>query len=181
MNLTPIDFFATPAALCVFVPIAALVGFLVMTGVAYGQQTTRARRQEDRAKLALDGARINTMGLRDFRAYVAGLLRHQGYAIEIPSPSERYDDLGMELLATKDGARMLVLAARFNKPISAQLVDEANAAKTRRGCNTAMIVTTSTFREPAKLHAAQTGCVLVDREKLAEWVLAYQPQLLGLT
>jgi hypothetical protein len=40
-----------------------------------------------------------------------------------------------------------------------------------------MIVTTSTFREPAKLHAAQTGCALVDRNDLAEWVLAYQPQL----
>jgi restriction system protein len=181
MNLTPIDFLSTPAALCLFVPIAALVGFLVMTGVAYGQQTTRARRQEDRAKQALDGARINTMSLRDFRAYLAGLLRHQGYAVEIPPPGERHDDLGMELLATKDGARTLVLAARFDKPISAQLVDEANVAKTRHGCDAAMIVTTSTFREPAKLQAAQTGCALVDRNDLAEWVLAYQPQLLGLT
>jgi hypothetical protein len=40
-----------------------------------------------------------------------------------------------------------------------------------------MVVTNGTFRKEALVMAGSTGCTLIDRDALADWVLAYQPSI----
>ncbi|MCZ7583666.1 MAG: restriction endonuclease [Deltaproteobacteria bacterium] len=54
--------------------------------------------------------------------------------------------------------------------VSRRAVSDAVAGKAHYGCTHAMVVTNSTFTPGARLLAGSTGCELIDRYDLLQWM-----------
>lgn len=109
----------------------------------------------------------------EFEEYVAELLRFQGYKTRM---TPRSGDYGVDIVATKDGTKTAVQVKRYTKKLDQKPIREAvtGMAVRQYGCTKAMVVTNSTFTKAATFLAAESGCELVDREKLGEWVMEFQ-------
>lgn len=126
-----------------------------------------------RALRALEIAHIDTMSGEEFEEYVAELLRFQGYRTQM---TPRSGDYGVDIVAAKDGVKTAVQIKRYTKKLDQKPVREAvtGMAVRQYGCTKAMVVTNSTFTKAAMFLAAESGCELVDRERLGEWILMFQ-------
>lgn len=171
LNLDPVT---NPASLCLSLPILALFAFLGYVAFAFTKDQTEARQRRERIAETLAGLGVDKMRQAEFRRLVASLLQRQGYATQIPAFSEddAKRDMGTDLIASKDGKLYAVFAIHYAKPLSPGTVSEANENRARYACDAAMVITNSTFRTDARSVAQATGCELVDREKLAEWINA---------
>lgn len=110
MSLNPsFDLVTNPASLCLSVPILALFAFLGYVAVAFIKDQADARQQQTRVEATLATFGVDRMSQAEFRQFVAGLLRKQGYAVRLPSPGhdEAEQDFGLELIAVKMGRRAL--------------------------------------------------------------------------
>lgn len=178
MNLQPIDFLQQPAALCLLAPLALLIVFAIYAGIAFTSESEGKRRRDVKTKDVIETTGVDGMTMMQFRDYVRLLMAHQGYETEVPVVVSA-DDIGTDLVATKDGKRISVVVMRYSKELSLRVVDEANRNKAHYHCESAMVVTNGTFRKDALEMAVKTGCALIDRDGLADWVLAYQPSIAG--
>jgi restriction system protein len=104
-----------------------------------------------------------------FEKYVAELLRSQGYSKV--TLTERYD-LGVDIVALKDGIRWGVQVKRYSNMVKVEAVRQVVTAL--YNCQRSMVVTNSTFSRPARILADSNDCVLVGKDELAEWVIAFQ-------
>ncbi|SRR5581483_292029 len=151
-----------------------LVGALLLVSVAivlflfFHYRRSRYEEQKLRALHLID---INSMDGLAFEKYVAELLKSQGYTKV--TLTERYD-LGVDIIAVKDGIRWGVQVKRYSRMVKAEAVRQVVTALNRYHCQRAMVVTNSTFSEPAKILAATNNCVLIGKDKLAEWIIAFQ-------
>jgi restriction system protein len=136
----------------------------------------RKQQMRRRALRALRISHIDTMKGEEFEEYVAELLRSQGYKTRM---TPRSGDYGVDIVASKDGVKTAVQVKRYNKKLDQKPIREAvtGMAVRQYGCTKAMVVTNSTFTKAATFLAAESGCELVDREKLGEWVLTFQNNL----
>ena len=82
-------------------------------------------------------------------------------------------DLGVDLIAERGDYRCAVQAKRQSQPVARRAVSDAVAGMAHYDCNAAMVVTNNYFTEGAVELARSTGCELIDRGALAEWVFAY--------
>lgn len=166
LNLNPIT---NPWAFCLSVPIIALFAFVFWTGYAVVTGSARAAAHKADVEHAFETSGADRMSMRAFRDFVAGLLEARGHGvIKLDGETEA----GTGLIAARDGRRTAYVVYRFDKPISPRSVREAIALRDRHGCDLASVVTTSRFRDDARKLAAELGCALIDREALAEWILA---------
>jgi len=95
------------------------------------------------------------------------LLRKRGYTnIQL---TEKYD-LGVDIIAKKDGVTWGIQAKRYNSPVKAEAVRQAYTALTRYKCDRAMVITNSTYSNPARMLAKDNQIPLIDREALSEWI-----------
>jgi HJR/Mrr/RecB family endonuclease len=161
---------------CLGLLIFGLVIFVLATGAAFGKEMLDENRNRAHVNEILDMARIEKMTQRQFRDFVAGVMRKQGHEVSAPRDSD--PDAGMALIAAKDGRRLAVLAVHYAKAISAPTVSEALTAQARLGCDGAMVVTNGTFAQAAQELGAARGCELVDRAVLAQW---FEGSMLGRT
>lgn len=131
------------------------------------------QRKKLRALRALELSDVDTMKGEEFEAYVAELLKFQGYKT-IPTP--RTGDYGVDLVVSKNGIKIAIQLKRWKSKIDQGAIREAVAGKAVRhyGCTEAMVITNSTFTDHAKFLAGENNCKLVDREKLSEWILRFQ-------
>jgi restriction system protein len=106
-----------------------------------------------------------------FEKYVAELLKSQGYSKV--TLTERYD-LGVDIIATKDGVRWGVQVKRYSNMVKAEAVRQVVTALNKYNCQRSMVVTNSTFSRPAKVLADSNDCVLIGKDELAEWIIAFQ-------
>jgi Holliday junction resolvase-like predicted endonuclease len=120
---------------------------------------------------ALKLADVDNMPGHQFEHYVAALLEHQGFRTTVTKGS---GDFGVDVIARKGDLKYAVQTKRYNTGVSRSAVSDAVAAKGHYGCNAALVVTTSRFTAGARQFARSTGCVLVDRDTLAQWILALQ-------
>ncbi|MBN1287087.1 MAG: restriction endonuclease [Anaerolineae bacterium] len=119
----------------------------------------------------LNAAGIGSMSSTEFRAYVMTLLAHQGYETETKKPS-----FSMNMVVEKDGVRHIV-EVKSSLPgtkITESLIRQVSRQKDTENCDAAMIVTNGSFSEHAVQLALSVGCELIDRARLAEWIVAYQ-------
>lgn len=151
----------------IFFLIALLMGGSFYLWLAYRQQRRR------KALRALQIAHIDAMKGKEFEEYVAELLHFQGYKTRMTRHS---GDYGVDIVASKDGIKTAVQTKRYSKKLDQKPIREAvtGMAVRQYGCTKAMVVTNSTFTKAATFLAAESGCELVDREKLGEWILAFQ-------
>lgn len=173
-DLSPVT---NPVALCLGIPILLLFAFLGYTAVAFGRQNIDIHRRDTRIARAIESSGVNALSQFDFRAYVMRLMNKQGYDVEVPEVVSGADDIGTDLIATKDGIRYSVFALRYAKVLSARPVTEANFNKNKYVCDGSMVVTNGTLRDDARKLAQSTGCIVIERAELAEWILAYMPQI----
>jgi restriction system protein len=145
-----------------------IVIVLVLVSLLFWLWWRRYKRARD-IRRAFTIANIDYMEGEDFERYLADLLGRIGYTnIKL---TEKYD-LGVDIIAHKDGITWGIQAKRYNSMVGATAVRQVYTALTRYGCDRAMVVTNNIFSRPAKTLAQDTNCVLVDRDILSEWVLA---------
>lgn len=151
----------------IFLLLALLFGGMLYLWLVYKQQMRR------KALRALQISHIDTMTGEEFEEYVAELLRFQGYKTRM---TPRSGDYGVDIVASRDGVKTVVQIKRYNKKLDQKPIREAvtGMAVRKYGCTKAMVVTNNTFTKAAEFLASESGCELVDREKLGEWVLAFQ-------
>ena len=128
-----------------------------------------------KALRALQIAHIDAMTGEEFEEYVAELLRSQGYKTRM---TPRSGDYGVDIVALKGGIKTAVQIKRYSKKLDQKPIREAvtGMAVKQYGCTKAMVVTNSTFTKAAIFLAAESGCRLVDREKLGGWILTFQSE-----
>ena len=113
------------------------------------------------------------MGGVKFEYYLADILRKRGYTdVKV---TEKYD-LGVDIIAKKDGITWGVQAKRYKSMVKVAAVRAAYTALPHYGCDRAMVVSNSTYSRPAHTLAKETETVLVDRELLAKWVYEVSQQ-----
>lgn len=146
--------------------------FLFLAGSFYAWLTYKQRMRR-KALRALQIAHIDAMTGEAFEEYVAELLRSRGYKTRM---TPRSGDYGVDIVALKDGIKTAVQVKRYGKKLDQKPIREAvtGMAVKQYGCTKAMVVTNSTFTKAATFLAAESGCELVDREKLGEWILMFQ-------
>ncbi len=155
--------------------LVASIFFLItiLLGGSFYLWLTYKQRMKQKALRALQVAHIDAMTGEEFEEYVAVLLRFQGYKIRM---TPRSGDYGVDIVATKDRVRTAIQIKRYAKKLDQKPIREAvtGMAVRQYGCTKAMVVTNSTFTKAATFLAAESGCELVDREKLGEWILLFQ-------
>jgi len=118
------------------------------------------------------GKDIDTMSGVEFERYIAKVLKSRG-CTEV-SLTEQYD-LGVDIIAKKDGVRWGIQAKRWNNQVGIDAVRQAVAALKKYNCNQAMVITNSRYgySAPARELARSNNCVLIDRKTLVKWTRDY--------
>lgn len=107
---------------------------------------------------------VYAMGSLQFERYVAMRLRSNGY--HNVSLTEKYD-LGIDIIAEKDGVRWGVQVKHYSGLVKASAVRQVVTGLKMYGCDRAMVVTNSTYSATAHRLAAGNDCVLIDARGLA--------------
>lgn len=116
-------------------------------------------------------ANIDTMTGVEFEQYLQKLLTSQGYSVRVTQAS---GDLGVDLIASRDGDKIAVQAKRYNTRVTRRAISDAVAGMYHYDCNEAMVITNNYFSPGAVALAKSTECILVDRDTLADWVIKFQ-------
>ena len=116
---------------------------------------------------------IDGMTGLEFERCVANLLSNQGY--KHVRLTEKYD-LGVDIIADKDGRRWGIQVKRHSGLVKAIAVRQVVTALRKYKCDKALVVTNSTFSNVAKELAGTNDCVLVDRTQLSKWVASYKSE-----
>ena len=98
----------------------------------------------------------------EFEKYVAKYLKNQGYKTKL---TEKYD-LGIDIVAVKDGIRYGVQVKRYKGVVGANAVRQAVTALNLYECDRAMVITNSYFSKTAIILARSNACFLVDRDSI---------------
>lgn len=148
----------------------ALVAVLLVLAIGAAAWFWRAFWRGQRFR-AVRIAGVDQMDGFVFEKYVAELLRHQGF--QHVQLTEKYD-LGIDAIAERDDERWGIQIKRNRDKTKALSVRQAVTALNHYRCTRAMVVSNNYFTGSAKQLATSNRCVLIDRDKLSEWILAYQ-------
>ncbi len=144
---------------------------IVLFVVVFGFVAFMAYRQRQKFS-ALSAAQVDNMDGFQFERYVGALLGSQGFThVQV---TQAIGDYGIDAVAVKDGQRWAIQSKRYSKPVTQEAVREAVAGAVYYKCQRSMVVATNTFTKHAKALAHSNGTVLIDRNKLAEWIVAFQ-------
>lgn len=110
---------------------------------------------------------IDNMKGADFEKYVAELLSKRGYITEVTKAS---GDQGVDVIASFGAQRYAIQVKRQKNNVSRRAVSDAVAGAIHYGCTASMVVTNAFFTNGAKELAGTTGCILVDRTDLSNWI-----------
>jgi len=116
-------------------------------------------------------ANIDVLDGIEFEHYLQKLLSSQGYKVKTTQAS---GDLGVDLVASKDSDKIAIQAKRYSNKVSRRAVSDAVAGMNHYGCNKAMVITNNYFSPGAITLAESTGCILIDRDTLAKWIIEFQ-------
>ncbi len=106
----------------------------------------------------------------DFERYLQKLLSAQGYRVSMTKGS---GDLGVDLVAARGGDKIAIQVKRYKTKISRRAVSDAVAGMQHYRCNKAMVITNNYFTPGAVTLARSTNCILINRDALAQWIVAF--------
>ncbi|MFT8737222.1 MAG: restriction endonuclease [Zymomonas mobilis] len=101
----------------------------------------------------------------DYKQYCALLLRNHGWNAQA---TQKSDDQGTDVIAIKNGIRLVVQCKLYTKTVGNSAVQQAYTAKTFQGAQAAIVVTNSTFSKPARQAATTTGVYLIHHAQLVD-------------
>lgn len=106
---------------------------------------------------------VDAMDGLAFERYVAALLQKKGFHhIRL---TEKYD-LGVDIIAEKDGIRWGIQVKRYSGLVKAAAVRQVVTGLRLYDCDRAMVITNSTYSTVAKRLATGNDCILIDRTQL---------------
>lgn len=104
----------------------------------------------------------------EFEQLAYRLFAAMGYAVQ---KTGRTGDQGGDLIANKDGQRIVIQAKCYSGSVGNKAVQEAISAQKYYDCNRAIVVTTSTFTKEAIDLAKVGGVELIGGAKLSELLI----------
>lgn len=128
-------------------------------------------RERERRHRAIQLSDVDNMAGHQFEHYVAKLLSHQGFQTIVTVGS---GDFGVDVIAQRGSTKFAVQVKRQANNVSRRAVSDSVTGKIHYKCNAAMVVTNAYYTAGAYELAKSTGCRLVDREELTNWILAFQ-------
>lgn len=159
-----------------FLGFVALVLIAVVFTAIANQQKQHERRQQEQLQLrALQLDDVDNMPGLEFEHYVAQLLKHKGYRVSVTRGS---GDLGVDVIAEKEGSRFAVQVKRQTSNVSRRAVSDAVAGKQHYQCDSSMVITNSNFTSGARALAKSNACKLVDRKELSSWIFEFRGEVL---
>lgn len=141
--------------------IGTIIAAIVLGYVLY----LNFRRQK--ALRLLDLAAVDVMPGLQFEKWVGAQLQARGYRVRYTP----INDYGVDIVAKKGGVKTAIQVKRYRKILDQKPVREAVAGMVHYKCSRSMVVTNSHFTAAAKVLAKSNRCELIDREKLAEWLV----------
>lgn len=149
---------------------AGIAGLIIITALYKLLRRTKLRTNEKKREKhlqAVEQSGIDVLDLAQYQKYIGALLTRQGFNLRTPEGSF---NLGVDLIAEKDKSRYAVQIKRQASPISGAIVNDLEREKHRYGCDRSMIISNNYFTDDAVERAGPSGCTLIDREKLGEWI-----------
>jgi restriction system protein len=128
---------------------------------------TRFLRSRQRKQLFTNTTNVDTMDGLEFEKYVAQLLKTRGYSKV--SLTEKYD-LGVDIIAMKDGVRWGIQVKRYSGLVGASAVRQVVTALPLYKCDRAMVITNSNYTKNADKLAVYNNCILISGDNLTEWM-----------
>jgi hypothetical protein len=106
---------------------------------------------------------LDSLSGPEFETHVAKLLTSAGYDV---MGTPQTGDQGADLIAKKDGKKIVVQAKRYQGPVGNKAVQEVFSAMSFYGGDEGWVVTNSTFTPSAKALAQKAGIRLIDGKAL---------------
>ena len=142
----------------------------IILAVAFLKRRIQNAARKRRIK-ALELSHIDSMSGVQFEQYLQILLTARGFQVSMTPAS---GDLGVDLVASSGGNKFAIQVKRYSDKVSRLAISDAVAGSHHYGCNKAMVITNNYFTRGAVMLARSTGCILIDRDMLGEWVVEYQ-------
>ena len=151
-----------------------IAGFLIFAGLGVGVVAYiyfKRQKHEQQKLRALSMVDIQFMDGRAFEKYIAELLKKQAYNhIRLTG----YTDYGVDIVAQKENINWAVQVKRYKGLVGVDAIYQAVGGLKMYKCQRAMVVTNSGYTRQARMLAKSNDCVLVDKDLLAEWIIAFQ-------
>lgn len=106
----------------------------------------------------------------EFEQLLSRLFTAMGFNVEMIGG---VGDQGGDLIAVKNGERLLIQAKRYTGTVGNQAVQEAAAAKKHYSCTQALVLTTGYFSDEAVALAKSNNVTLIFRKRLQEMLLQH--------
>jgi restriction system protein len=107
---------------------------------------------------------VGEMSGVDYEKHCADLLEAAGWSV---SDTAVTGDQGVDLIATKNNARVCIQCKRYSSPVGNKAVQEVTAGMTHWNGTHAVVVSNAEFTRAAKRLAESTGVVLIAETELA--------------
>lgn len=108
-----------------------------------------------------------TMNPFDYEEYCAKLLRKVGWEAQATVAS---GDQGADVIATKNGVKVILQCKLYSKPVNNKAVQEINAAKTYYHADYAAVVSNADYTVSARQLASSTKVALLHHDELQSYV-----------
>jgi restriction system protein len=148
--------------------------FLFLYVVSDNQMAAAMKRREaEEARLrALGMAEIDAMDGWAFEAFTAKLLINEGFSdVRVTKGS---GDNGVDITASKDQNRYAIQCKRYSSPVSRRAVSDSVGGLQAYNCNVAMVITNNVLSKKAREFAQKSGCAVIERPILLEWIERFQ-------
>lgn len=119
---------------------------------------------------------LNAQSGTEFETYLAGVLKQEGFEDICGTP--KTGDQGADLIAKKNGRRIVIQAKRYKGSVGNEAVQEVVAAVRFYGGDEGWVITSGTFTPSAKALAQRNSVRLIDGAALKRkdfGGLSYQP------
>jgi HJR/Mrr/RecB family endonuclease len=97
------------------------------------------------------------------------IISRNGHGFKKISLTEKYD-MGVDIIAEKDGQRWGIQTKRYNHPVTVDAVRQVVSGLNTYSWDKAMVITNSTFNDYTIKHARSNHCVLIDRIERAKLI-----------
>ena len=101
----------------------------------------------------------------EFEIFCAEQLRQSGWDAQVTKGS---GDQGVDVIATKNGVRVILQCKLYSKPVGNKAVQEAAAGRLHEGAHHAAVVSNSAYTPAAEQLARTTGVMLLHHSQLCE-------------
>lgn len=153
-----------------YTPILLIFVFAVVTlGVVFAHAIQRWQARRYKALHLID---IDVMDGLAFEKYLAEILRSRGFTNVLVTVAQ--GDFGADIIGTKDGIKYAIQAKRWQWQVGVEAIYQCLGGKEYYGCDACIVITNSTFTEQARTLAKKSKTYLIDRDKLAEWIIEFQ-------